>query len=93
MLKGGCETIIEYNTNVDFNRKLLENATEYLGKRPEIYSLARLHHDQEFDDIFKGMKQLQDEGLFGAFGASELKRETLERANKVSVYVLSSLSV
>ena len=56
-----------------------------MGKKPEIFSLARLHLDQDFEDVFKGMKTLQDEGLFGAFGASELKRETLERANKVSL--------
>lgn len=59
-----------------------------MGKKPEIFSLARLHNDQPFDEIFKGMKQLQDEGLFGAFGASELKRETLEKVNKVSSLVL-----
>jgi aryl-alcohol dehydrogenase-like predicted oxidoreductase len=59
-----------------------------MGKAPEIFSLARLHVDQPFEDIFKGMKQMQDEGLFGAFGASELKRETLEKANKVCLVVI-----
>lgn len=54
-----------------------------MGKKPEIFSLARLHLDQSFEDVFGGMKTLLDEGLFGAFGASELKRETLEKANKV----------
>ena len=84
VLKGGAEDISKYTTKVDDNRKFLQKATEHMGKRPEIYSLARLHLDQSFEDVFKGMKTLLDEGLFGAFGASELRRETLDKANKVS---------
>lgn len=62
---------------------MIQHATELLGKKPEVYSLARLPPDLSFEETFKNMKILLDEGLFGAFGASEMKRESLERAQKV----------
>jgi aryl-alcohol dehydrogenase-like predicted oxidoreductase len=65
------------------NRELIKNATELLGKKPEVYSLARLPPDLSFEETFQNMKTLMDEGLFKAFGASEMKRESLERAQKV----------
>ena len=63
---------------------MIKHATELIGKVPEVYSLARLPPDLGFEEVFKNMKVLMDEGLFGAFGASEMKRESLERAHKVS---------
>jgi hypothetical protein len=63
---------------------MIKHATELIGKVPEVYSLARLPPDLGFEEVFENMKVLLDEGLFGAFGASEMKRESLERAHKVS---------
>lgn len=57
--------------------------TKTIGRKPDIWLLARLPHDAEKDEIFKGLAQLQKEGLFGYVGASELKRETLEVMQKV----------
>lgn len=65
------------------NREMIKHATELIGKVPEVYSLARLPPDLSFEETFQNMKILLDEGLFGAFGASEMKRESLERAQKV----------
>ena len=62
---------------------MIQHATELIGKKPEVYSLARLPPDLSFEETFQNMKTLMDEGLFGAFGASEMKRESLERAQKV----------
>jgi aryl-alcohol dehydrogenase-like predicted oxidoreductase len=74
------------------NRELIQHATELLGKKPEVYSLARLPPDLSFEETFKNMKILLDEGLFGAYGASEMKRESLERAQKVgSLFYLTIL--
>jgi aryl-alcohol dehydrogenase-like predicted oxidoreductase len=84
VLKGGSTDVTKEMTwGVDRNREMIQHATELLGKKPEIYSVARLLPGSDFDEVFGGMKKLQDEGLFDAFGASEMKRESLERANKV----------
>jgi aryl-alcohol dehydrogenase-like predicted oxidoreductase len=69
---------------LDRNREMIKHATELIGKTPEVYSLGRLPPDLGFEEVFENMKVLMDEGLFGAFGASEMKRESLERAHKVS---------
>ena len=63
---------------------MIQQATELIGKKPEVYSLARLPPDLSFEETFQNMKTLLDEGLFGAYGASEMKRASLERAQKVS---------
>ena len=63
---------------------MIQEATELIGKKPEVYSLARLPPDLSFEETFQNMKTLLDEGLFGAYGASEMKRASLERAQKVS---------
>jgi aryl-alcohol dehydrogenase-like predicted oxidoreductase len=84
VLKGGSGDVTkEMTAGLERNRELIKNATELLGKKPEVYSLARLPPDLSFEETFKNMKTLLDEGLFGAFGASEMKRESLERAQKV----------
>jgi aryl-alcohol dehydrogenase-like predicted oxidoreductase len=70
---------------LDRNREMIKEATKLIGKKPEVYSLARLPPDLEFEQVFQNMKTLLDEGLFGAYGASEMKRESLERASKVSL--------
>jgi aryl-alcohol dehydrogenase-like predicted oxidoreductase len=84
VLKGGSGDVTkEMTAGLDRNREMIQHATELLGKKPEVYSLARLPPDLSFEETFKNMKILLDEGLFGAFGASEMKRESLERAQKV----------
>jgi len=72
------------------NREMIKHATELIGKKPEVYSLARLPPDLSFEETFQNMKTLLDEWLFGAFGASEMKRESLERAQKVGPFSVSS---
>ena len=69
---------------------MIKHATELIGKVPEVYSLARLPPDLSFEETFKNMKTLLDEGLFGAYGASEMKRESLERAQKVGPFSVPS---
>ena len=69
---------------LDRNREMIQQATELIGKKPEVYSLARLPPDLSFEETFQNMKTLLDEGSFGAYGASEMKRASLERAQKVS---------
>jgi hypothetical protein len=84
VLKGGSGDVTkEMTAGLDRNREMIQHATELLGKKPEVYSLARLPPDLSFEETFQNMKTLLDEGLFGAFGASEMKRESLERAQKV----------
>jgi len=84
VLKGGSTNVFKEMTwDTDRNREMILEATKIIGKKPEIYSIARVLPGSDFDEIFGNMKTLQDEGLFGAFGASEMKRESLERANKV----------
>ena len=84
VLKGGSTDVTkEMTAGLDRNREMIKHATELIGKVPEVYSLARLPPDLSFEDTFKNMKTLLDEGLFGAYGASEMKRESLERAQKV----------
>jgi aryl-alcohol dehydrogenase-like predicted oxidoreductase len=73
---------------IDRNREMIKHATELIGKVPEVYSLARLPPDLGFEEVFENMKKLKEEGLFGAYGASEMKRESLERANKVGLTFL-----
>lgn len=90
VLKGGSTDVTkEMTAGLDRNREMIQHATELIGKKPEVYSLARLPPDLSFEETFKNMKTLMDEGLFGAFGASEMKRESLERAQKVSSLFLT----
>jgi aryl-alcohol dehydrogenase-like predicted oxidoreductase len=85
VLKGGSTDVAnEMTAGLDRNREMIKQATELIGKRPEVYSLARLPPDLSFEETFQNMKTLLDEGLFGAYGASEMKRASLERAQKVS---------
>lgn len=73
---------------------MIKHATELIGKVPEVYSLARLPPDLSFEETFQNMKTLLDEGLFGAYGASEMKRESLEKAQKVNyISTLSSVAL
>jgi aryl-alcohol dehydrogenase-like predicted oxidoreductase len=95
VLKGGSGDVTkEMTAGLDRNREMIQHATELLGKKPEVYSLARLPPDLSFEETFQNMKVLLDGGLFGAFGASEMKRESLERAQKVGpLFYLTTLPV
>jgi pyridoxine 4-dehydrogenase len=57
-----------------------------LGKERaiDVYVLARLHPQSEVEDAMRVLKGLQDEGVLGSVGVSEMKGETVERALKVS---------
>jgi len=92
VLKGGSTDVTkEMTAGLDRNREMIKHATELIGKVPEVYSLARLPPDLSFEETFKNMKTLLDEGLFGAYGASEMKRESLERAQKVGPFPAPSV--
>ena len=47
-----------------------------------MYTISRVYKDVE--EIFREVKVLHDEGLFGAVGASEITASALEKAHKVS---------
>lgn len=56
-------------------------------KEIDVYSLARLP-EGPVEDIFKGLDTLKKEGLFGDVGASEMSAASLEKAHKVSHFLL-----
>jgi aryl-alcohol dehydrogenase-like predicted oxidoreductase len=59
----------------------------------DVYSYARLPPNVPAEELFKTLKELRDEGLFTAVGASETSANTLEKVSKVRPLISLSSTV
>ena len=83
--KGGQDEQVHPKFDLDFYRSEVKKYTEAVGKKPEVWSLARLPANVPVEEVFTALKTLKDEGLVGAIGASETSAESLAKAHKVSL--------
>ena len=90
--KGGQDEQVHPKFDLDFYRSEVKKYTEAVGKKPEVWSLARLPPNVPVEEVFTALKALKDEGLVGAIGASETSAESLAKAHKVSLSPPPSLS-
>lgn len=74
-------------------RMAVDECNRVLGdkKRVDIFECARVDPSRPIEDVIRVLGQLVDEGKIGGIGLSEVKAETIRRANKV--YSISVVEV
>ncbi|WWD22252.1 hypothetical protein CI109_106743 [Kwoniella shandongensis] len=71
--------------DIDFLRKDIADIQSILGDKPiDVYLPARLDPNTPIEKAIGNLVTLQKEGLFSAFGVSEVTAETAEKAHKVA---------
>lgn len=78
-----ADSLRHFRNAIEYSRQELKRCQQLLGsKKIDVYTISRVYKDVE--EIFREVKVLHDEGLFGAVGASEITAAALEKAHKVS---------